>query len=71
MPVEVRAPLGGGILNVLVAPGATVEAGDELIVIEAMKMQNLIYSPAAGTVTDVRVKAGDTVEGEAVLIVIA
>ena len=70
MAVEVRAPLGGGILNVLVEPGATIEIDDELVVLEAMKMQNLIYSPAAGTVKEILVKTGDTVESGALLIVI-
>lgn len=70
MTVEVRAPLGGNILEVMVEPGATVEMDDELLVIEAMKMENLIYAPAAGTVKDVRVNKGDKVEAEAVLIVI-
>ena len=70
MAVEVRAPLGGSILEVMVEPGAKVERVDELLVIEAMKMENLIYSPATGTVKDVLVKKGDKVAGEAVLIVI-
>ena len=70
MAVEVRAPLGGSILEVKVEPGAKVERDDELLVIEAMKMENLIYSPATGTVKDVLVKKGDKVAGEAVLIVI-
>jgi acetyl-CoA carboxylase biotin carboxyl carrier protein len=70
MAVEVRAPLNGSILDVMVEPGAKVEVDDELLVIEAMKMQNMIYSPAAGTVKDVRVKTGDKVEDETVLIII-
>lgn len=70
MAVEVRAPLSGNILDVMVEPGAKVEIDDELLVIEAMKMENLIYSPAAGMVKDVRVNKGDKVVGEDVLIVI-
>jgi biotin carboxyl carrier protein len=70
MAVEVRAPLNGSILDIMVEPGAKVEVDDELLVIEAMKMQNLIYSPAAGTVKDVRVQKGDKVDDETILIII-
>ena len=73
MAVEVRAPLGGGTLSVLVEPGAEVAVGDELLILEAMKMNNVInviYAPAAGTVSEVRVKAGDLVARDAVLVVI-
>ncbi|MDQ2081789.1 acetyl-CoA carboxylase biotin carboxyl carrier protein subunit [Xanthobacteraceae bacterium Astr-EGSB] len=70
MAEEVRAPLAGTILDVLVDPGDTVEADEELIIIEAMKMQNLIYAPVAGTVGELRVKPGDKVEPDAVLLTI-
>ena len=70
MAEEVRAPIGGTIQEVLVAPGSKVGVGDELLVIEALKMQNLVYSALAGTVTDVRVKAGDKVTDGAVLMLI-
>ena len=67
---EVLAPLAGKILAVLVEPGAKVEEDDELVVIEALKMENLVYSPCAGTVKEVRVKKGDKVEEDALLLVI-
>ena len=70
MAEEVRSPISGTIQDVLVEPGAKVDVDDELLVIEAMKMQNLVYSPFSGTVKDVRVKKGDKVEGEAVLMII-
>lgn len=70
MAVEVRAPLGGSILEGMVEAGARVEANDELLILEAMKMNNVIYAPAAGTVREVRVKAGDQVARDAVLVVI-
>jgi biotin carboxyl carrier protein len=70
MAEEVRAPLAGTILDVLVGQGDTVTADEELAIIEAMKMQNLIYSPAAGTVSEVRVKVGDKVEADDVLLVL-
>lgn len=70
MAEEVRAPLAGNILNVLVEPGAKVQEDDELLVIEALKMENFVYSPCGGTVKEIRVKKGDKVDEDAVLLVI-
>lgn len=70
MAEEVRAPLAGNIWAVLVEPGAKVEADDELVVIEALKMENPIYAPRAGTVKEVRVKKGDKVAEDDVLVVL-
>ena len=67
---EVLAPLAGKIVEVLVSVGATVAEDDELIVIEALKMENTVYSPGGGTVKEIRVKQGDSVEDEDVLMVI-
>lgn len=62
------SPMPGRIVSVSVAPGDRVEAGQLLLVIEAMKMQNELYSDAAGTIENVLVAAGDTVERGAALI---
>ncbi len=70
MAQEVRAPLAGGIVEILVQAGAKVEEDDELLVIEALKMENTVYSPCAGTVKDIKVKKGDSVEDDAVLMII-
>ena len=70
MAEEVRSPIGGTIQDILVEPGTKVAADDELLVIEAMKMQNLVYAPVAGTVKEVLVKPGDKVEADAVLLII-
>ncbi|MBI5910939.1 MAG: acetyl-CoA carboxylase biotin carboxyl carrier protein subunit [Betaproteobacteria bacterium] len=70
MAEEVRAPLAGNIWSVLVEVGAKVEEEDELIIIEAMKMENLVYSPCAGTIKEIRVKKGDKVEEDDVMVVI-
>lgn len=70
MTQEVRAPLAGSIFDVLVEPGAKVQEDDELLVIEALKMENLVYAPVAGTVKEIRVKKGDKVDEDAVLLVI-
>lgn len=70
MAEEVRAPLAGNIWNVLVEVGAKVEEEDELLIIEALKMENVVYSPCAGTIKEIRVKKGDKVEEDDVMIVI-
>ncbi|HEX5612810.1 MAG TPA: acetyl-CoA carboxylase biotin carboxyl carrier protein subunit [Burkholderiales bacterium] len=70
MAEEVRAPLAGNIWSVLVEPGAKVEEDDELLVIEALKMENMVYAPCGGTISEVKVKKGDKVEEDAVLLVI-
>ena len=58
---EVRAAMPGKVVAVLVEAGAVVERGQGLLVIEAMKMENEIAAPRAGTVADVRVKPGQAV----------
>jgi acetyl-CoA/propionyl-CoA carboxylase biotin carboxyl carrier protein len=66
----VSAPMQGTIVKVLVSAGDTVEVGQSLLVLEAMKMENHINAEAAGTIADVRVAAGDTVGTGDVLCVI-
>lgn len=63
------APLPGRISRVAVAPGDTVAAGDTLLVIEAMKMENEFRATGPGTVAEVRVAAGQAVNAGDVLIV--
>ncbi len=65
---EVRAPMVGRIVQVLVEPGAQVAEDDELLILESMKMEIPIPSPREGIVVDVRIAAGDTVEEQQVLI---
>ena len=62
----VNSPLPGLILSLAQSEGATVKKGDKLIVLEAMKMENDVFSPADGTVS-YAVKKGDNVETGAVL----
>lgn len=62
--ITVEAPMPGKVLSVNVKAGDKVEAGDVLLILEAMKMQNEIMAPEDGTVSDVRVSAGDTVTGD-------
>ena len=65
---SVKAPMPGMILKVLVSPGDEVAEGDELLVLEAMKMENVLKSPGAGTVKAVEVADGEAVEKNQVLI---
>ena len=58
--VTVKAPMPGNILDVKVKPGASVKAGDALVVLEAMKMENEIVAPQDGTVATVDVNKGDS-----------
>jgi biotin carboxyl carrier protein len=67
----VVAPMPGRIVRVLVSPGAQIEVGTPLIVIEAMKMENELRAGHAGTVAEIVVRPGDAVEGGAKLIRIA
>jgi biotin carboxyl carrier protein len=70
MSVEVKAPMPGKILEVLVKVGDQVKEDDEMVMLEAMKMENPIYAPAGGTVKEILVKAGDSVETEQLMMVI-
>ena len=67
----VVAPMPGRIVRVLVTPGAQVETGAPLIVIEAMKMENELRANHAGTVAEIIVRPGDAVDGGAKLIRLA
>jgi len=67
---EVLAPLAGKVLDVLVEVGAKIEEDDEVAVIEALKMENTVYAPSGGTVKEILVKKGDSVDDGAVLLVI-
>ena len=63
-----RAPLVGRVLRILVSEGQQVRAGQTLLVLESMKMENEIVSPRDGTVRNIRVREGETVERGQVLM---
>ena len=67
----VLAPLAGTVVSVTAAPGNPVAPGDELLVIEAMKMEHEVRAQAAGLVHEVPVAAGAMVQAGAVLVVLA
>ena len=64
----VGAPMPGKIMDILIENGAKVKEGEALIILEAMKMQNEILSPAQGVVKKIFVGQGDIVNKEDVLI---
>src|SRR5690242_11573995 len=66
----VSVPMPGKIIAVLVAEGDSVEKGQGLVIVEAMKMENEVRSPVTGVVREIKVKPGDTVEAAAVLLVV-
>jgi biotin carboxyl carrier protein len=67
---NVSVPMPGKIVAVLVSEGDTVEKGQGLVIVEAMKMENEVRCPINGEVKEVRVKPGDAVEAGAVLAVV-
>lgn len=60
--LTVVTPMPGKVINIMVAPGVPVKKGDGLLIIEAMKMENLIVSPRDGTIKEIIVGVGDRVE---------
>jgi biotin carboxyl carrier protein len=72
-PIEkvVLSPMPGRVVKVFVQKGDVVEAGQPLVVMEAMKMENEIRAKTAGTVTEVHVATGAAVEGNARLVTLA
>lgn len=66
----VTAPMPGKIVKLVASVGQAVNAGDVLLILEAMKMQNEITAPAAGTVKSFTVNAGDSVKPGQTMVVI-
>jgi biotin carboxyl carrier protein len=69
-PVRVGAPMPGKVVRVLVEPGQEVRAGQGLVVVEAMKMENELRAPRAGRVAEVHALEGRAVETGALLAVV-
>ncbi len=68
--VEVAAPMTGVVYKLSVAAGATVAEGDDVVVLESMKMHIPVAAPKSGQVQEVRVKEGDFVQEGDVLFVL-
>lgn len=70
MALQVPAPMPGSVKEILVAPGDRVDEGQEVIILESMKMEIPIESPAAGTVKEILVAAATAVEeGQSLLLI--
>jgi biotin carboxyl carrier protein len=67
---HIKAPMPGKVVRVLVEAGQAVEAGQGLVVVEAMKMQNELKSPKSGTVVELRAGPGTTVNAGDVLVIV-
>ena len=65
---EVVSPLTGKVIKVLVAEGAKVQLGERLVIIEAMKMENVVQAEGSGVVAALNVKVGDVVRSGDVLL---
>ncbi len=64
----IKSPMPGRIIKLMVQAGDTVAAGQAVVIVEAMKMQNELFAEQAGVVAEVRVQAGNTVERDAELV---
>lgn len=65
---EIKAPMPGMVLSILVEEGQAIKKGDALIVLEAMKMENILKSPTAGIIKKIAVNKGIAVEKNQLLI---
>ncbi|MBP9020320.1 MAG: biotin/lipoyl-binding protein [Syntrophobacterales bacterium] len=70
MAVNVVAPMPGTISEILVEVGDQVKADEELVILEAMKMENPITAPVTGTVKEIKVAEEDKVDTNQVLVVL-
>lgn len=70
MSTEIAAPMSGKIAALLCKPGDEVKLEDELLILEALKMENPIFSPVDGKVVEIKVAEGAMVEANQVLMVI-
>jgi acetyl-CoA carboxylase biotin carboxyl carrier protein len=65
---DITAPMRGKIFKILVNVGDSLAEDDEVVVLDSMKMEISVYSPGEGTVREIKVEVGETVEAEAILI---
>ncbi len=68
--IEITAPMGGKVLDIKVKPGDSVSEDDEVLVLEAMKMELPVVATGSGTVKEIKCANGDTVEADSVVVVL-
>ncbi|MGI6515075.1 MAG: acetyl-CoA carboxylase biotin carboxyl carrier protein subunit [Syntrophomonadaceae bacterium] len=66
----IESPMAGKVIEILVEVGQSVEEDDEVIILEAMKMENPVYAPESGVVKEIKVEVGKKVEEGEVLMVL-
>jgi biotin carboxyl carrier protein len=65
---DIKAPMPGMVLQVMVQNGQPIKKGDAIVVLEAMKMENILKSPSDGTIKNILVVTGDKVEKNQVMV---
>ncbi|MBN2803182.1 MAG: acetyl-CoA carboxylase biotin carboxyl carrier protein subunit [Deltaproteobacteria bacterium] len=70
MAIDVVAPMVGKVVKILVEVGAEVSEDDPIMMIEAMKVEMPVGAPEDGTVSEIKVAEGDTVEGNQVIAIL-
>ena len=70
MSEEIKAPLAGKVVSITVEVGDSVEEDDEIMVLEALKMETSVYASAEGKVKEIQVKPGDQVEEDDLLMIL-
>ena len=70
MCMEIKAPMPGKIASISVSIGSQVKEEDEVMIMDAMKMEIPVYAPGAGSVKEIKVKAGESVNEGQLLAVI-
>lgn len=70
MTEEILAPLAGKIIQMNLKVGQTVDEDEEILVIEAMKMETPVFAPIGGTIKEINVGEGDEVEEDQVIAII-
>jgi biotin carboxyl carrier protein len=66
---DLKAPMPGKVLEILVAVGTAIKKGEPVLILEAMKMENILKATADATIKEIKVHKGDAVEKNAVLVV--
>ncbi len=69
MAEDILAPLSGKIIKMHIEPGKKIEEDDEVLIIEAMKMETPVFAPCDGTIKEIKVKEGDSVEEDDLIAV--
>ncbi|MFZ1037623.1 MAG: acetyl-CoA carboxylase biotin carboxyl carrier protein subunit [Smithella sp.] len=70
MSTEIKAPMTGKIVSIVVKAGDKVSAEDEVVIMDAMKMEIPVYAPENGTVKEINVKEGDSVKTDQLLMIL-